>query len=466
VMTTLLDSHEVVAQVTRTVTEAMHLESTRVYLRGGQEVGGSLWVRGANGTVAQQRADPAYESIVQVFGGFPTEFNAATIHEHVEPAATREAVRAFVTRSSTTIVLPLMVRHRPIGVLALGSKRSGHAFDSDDVALLRTLANQTAIAIENARSYEALEGLTRDLNAKVRQQTEELRASNEQLSHAFEELKNAQAQLVQSEKMASLGQLVAGVAHELNNPASFVHGGLANLAEFLSGFVEVIHAYERAPVTDPAATRDIDAVRTRTRLDYLLRETPELLRICAEGSERIKKIVDDLRIFARADRGNRVPTDVTEGIESTLRMLGDRLTRLDIRVEREYDAHPHIAAHAGQLNQVWMNLLSNAVDAVDGRPHGTIRIAVRASNDAHAAMETDGWLEVRVSDSGHGIAPASLPKIFEPFFTTKAVGHGTGLGLSIAYGAVKSHGGTITVESEPGRGTTVTVRLPVRQVNH
>jgi signal transduction histidine kinase len=456
-LTTLLDRYEVVAQVTRTVTEAMHLESTSVYLRSDGGLG-ELWVRDANGPLVERQGEPAFESMAQVFERYPGDFNAGTIDEHVGEVAAREQLRAFLERSRTSIVLPLVFRHRPIGILALGNKRSGNAFGSEDVAVLRTLANQAAIAIENARSYEALQNLTHDLNAKVRQQTRELRASNEQLTHAFDELKSAQAQLVQSEKMASLGQLVAGVAHELNNPASFVHGGLANLAEFLSRFVEVIRAYEGVPIADPAAAQAIEAVRARARLDYLMRETPELLRICAEGSERIKKIVDDLRIFARADRGDRALTEVTDGIESSIRLVGDRLARLGIRLERDYRNHPRIEAQVGQLNQVWMNLLSNAVDAVDGQAQGLIRMAVGA--------EPDGWVAVRVSDNGHGIAPNDLPKIFEPFFTTKPVGHGTGLGLSIAYGAVKSHGGTIAVDNELGRGTTVTVRLPASSLSH
>jgi signal transduction histidine kinase len=165
--------------------------------------------------------------------------------------------------------------------------------------------------------------------------------------------------------------------------------GLANLAEFLSRFIEVIHAYERAPIADPIAAQAVDAMRAHARLDYLMRETPELLRICAEGSERIKNIIDDLRVFARAERGDRLSIEVTEGIESTIRLLGEQLTRLDIRVERVYDDHPRIEAHPGQLNQVWMNLLSNAIDAVDGQAERTIRIAVHG--DTRAPGQTVPW---------------------------------------------------------------------------
>jgi len=207
----------------------------------------------------------------------------------------------------------------------------------------------------------------------------------------------------------------------------------------------------------------------------LLEQTPELLRICAEGTDRIKKIVDDLQVFARTDRGEGVPTDIREGIDSTLRLLGDRINRHGIVVRRDYDDVPRVEVHAGQLNQVWMNLLANALDAVEGRANPEIRVTVHRGGDATDAAASptiqkaqDGgrgtWLEVEIADNGVGIAPGDRQRIFEPFFTTKPIGRGTGLGLSIVYGAVKNHGGTVGVESEVGRGTVVTVRLPVRSL--
>ena len=373
------------------------------------------------------------------------------------------------------MLLPLLFRGAPIGFLTLGPKRSGHPFDSDDIHLLRTLANQTAIAIVNARSYNALEDITQTLDEKVRQRTEELRISNEQLRGAYDELQQAQAQLVHSEKMASLGQLVAGVAHELNNPASFVHGGLANLEEYVKRFEEVIRAYEEVPIHDPQQAQCIADLRVRTQLEYLLRETPELLGICTEGSERIKRIVDDLRVFARAEPGERAPTDLVDGIESTLRLLADRLDRAAVSVVRDYHPLPPIAANAGQLSQLWTNLLTNALDAVEARPAPRIGITVRlqpdgvpAASPGVAPTTASDWVEVAIDDNGTGIDRETIDRIFEPFFTTKPIGKGTGLGLAIAYGAAKSHGGTIVVESEPGRGTRVRVRLPVaaRLVGH
>jgi signal transduction histidine kinase len=225
--------------------------------------------------------------------------------------------------------------------------------------------------------------------------------------------------------------------------------------------VEVIHAYEQAPIADRSVEQEIDRLRSRAHLDALLTQTPELLQICTEGSERIRKIVDDLRVFVRADQGPFVPTDLVEGLESTLRLLGQRFTRHGIDVQRDYQGVPKIEAQAGQLNQVWMNLLSNAIEAVEERPLPGIRVAVRMSGRDSEPDAQTASVEVEIRDNGIGIPPADRAKIFEPFFTTKPIGRGTGLGLSIVYGAVKSHGGTIAVDSEPGRGTSMVVRLPV-----
>jgi signal transduction histidine kinase len=245
--------------------------------------------------------------------------------------------------------------------------------------------------------------------------------------------------------MASLGQLVAGVDHELKNPASFVHGGLANLKDHLAGFTEVLAAYESGS--------DAVAARARVDLPYLVRETPSLLRICTEGSERIKRIVDDLRLFARTDGGERAVVDLREGVESTLRLLGPRIARDRVAIERDLaPGAVRVVGHAGQLNQIWMNLIANALDAVRECPQPVVRVRVAAIGDR---------AEVEVADNGAGMTTEIVARAFEPFFTTKAVGHGTGLGLSIARGAVENHGGEITVASEPRRGTRMIVRLPV-----
>ncbi len=447
-LTTLLDVRAVLAQVTKVVADAMQLESVSIG-----------WVDDDHSTAWQQRGDaplqprpePGLVALTEALARHPQTFSADELVQW------QPGLAEVVHRLDAVIVLPLRLRRRVTGVLALGAKRSGQPFDSEAIDLLRTLANQTAIAVQNARSYEAVQELNRDLDAKVRQRTQELRASNEELAHAYDELKSAQAQLVQSEKMASLGQLVAGVAHELNNPASFIHGGLANLADFVDRLVRVLDAYERAAQNDPQQTERIRALAAELRLDYLRRETPELLRVCFEGSERINRIVEDLRLFARADSGDRRPIQVRDGIESSIRLLGHQLTRGNVELVRAYEETPDVLADAAQLNRVWMNLLSNAVDAVEGRPAPRVVVRIRTQGLAGGGAA----VEVSVIDNGPGIDPKVAARIFEPFFSTKPIGKGTGLGLSIAYGALKSHGGTIHVEDAPGGGACIVVRLPL-----
>jgi signal transduction histidine kinase len=444
VLTTLLDLREVVAQVTRVVTDAMQVESAAVCLvdddnsgtvfqrRNGEEVVRYTGVPGVPELARRLRDEQTAVSSPRMPGDGPASPDIASLRERLQ----------------AELWLPLTIQNRPVGFLAFGAKQSGQRFDSETLDLLRTLADQTAIAVQNARSHAELEELNRDLDAQVRLRTAELRS-------AYDELMSAQAQLVQAEKMASLGQLVAGVAHELNNPASFAYAGLENIEEAMSHLANALRAYEQAPIADPQARAALARVREEEQIDYVLRETPQLLRISAEGLERIRRIVDDLRLFARADSGERRATRVEEGIESSLRLLGHRLSQRPIRAVCHYADLPPIEADPGQLNQVWMNLINNAIDALQDRPDPEIRI------DGGLAPDGRG-IRLSFSDNGAGIEPVHLPRVFEPFFTTKPIGAGTGLGLSIAFGAVKAHGGTIEVASEVGKGTTVSVFLPCR----
>ena len=462
-MTTLLDLGEVVRQVTGVLTDAMHLETTALWLFTDGERNGVVWSRSAGAGLVRRDNDTDSRALAALFDKSSPWLDLSDTRQNDSGRVLRALRGQLLDSLSASLLLPLMFRGHPIGVLALGRKRSGHVFTSDDIELLRTLANQAAIAVQNARSYEALEELTRDLDAKVKQRTEELRMSNDQLTQAYADLKATQNQLVQSEKMASLGQLVAGVAHELNNPASFVYGGLANLAEYVNRIVKILDAYRDVAIADERQVHTIEELKTTLRLEYLLRETPELIRVCFEGSERINKIVEDLRVFARADSGDRTRTILKDGIESTMRLLSTRLKRPGLTVQRSFGDVPPVEGDASQLNRVWMNLLTNALDAVETKADAEIAVAVgQVDADAEIGNGDGGWVQVDIRDNGVGIAPADFDKIFEPFFSTKPIGRGTGLGLSIAYGAVKSHGGVITVHSEPGKGTTVTVRLPTR----
>jgi signal transduction histidine kinase len=299
--------------------------------------------------------------------------------------------------------------------------------------------------LARARSLVRLRVLQRELAARNRA----LERANLELEGTLRELREAQAQLVHREKMASIGQLVAGIAHEINNPVNFIQGNLFYLEEYVRALAGLLRRYE-ALAEQAGLGERARAVREASEVDRMLADLDAVLAGCREGVERTTSLVRDLRTFSRLDQPDRVWLDVRAALESSLNLLRGRLT--GIRVERDYGEIPAVESHAGQLAQVFMNLLANAADALGSQ--GCIAVRTRALGAERVAIE--------IEDDGPGIAPEHLERIFDPFFTTKEVGKGTGLGLSISYGIVARHGGTIAVESRPGRGTRFRVELPVR----
>jgi signal transduction histidine kinase len=327
----------------------------------------------------------------------------------------REACRDVFDTLEVELLVPILYGVDLLGVIAVGRKISGDRLVGDDRTLLRTLANQSSIAIENAKAFDEIAKLNETLEARVEERTAELQ--------------DTQAQLVQAEKMKSLGQLVAGVAHELNNPIGFVHANLQLLDEYIRKFVD-------------AQRSGGDPERAREAITKLLARS-------REGTERVKKIVQDLRTFSRMDHAELQEVELHEEIDRTLALMEARF-RNGIVVERDYGEIPRVRCYAGQLNQVFLNLLLNACDAM--KDQGKITIRTRR-----------GPLGVRLwfSDDGPGIPESVRTRIFDPFFTTKPVGEGTGLGLSLSHGIIERHGGTIQVESEPGKGATFVIDLPL-----
>jgi two-component system NtrC family sensor kinase len=327
----------------------------------------------------------------------------------------REACRDVFDQLEVELVVPILFGADLLGLIAIGPKLSGDRLTADDRQLLLTLANQSSIAIENARAFDEIANLNATLEARVEERTHELRET--------------QAQLMQSEKMRSLGQLVAGVAHELNNPIGFVHANLQLLDDYVQKLVAAQLAGE-------------DASRYEAAIEKLLGRS-------REGTERVKQIVQDLRTFSRMDQAELAEVDLNEEIERTIALMEPRF-KGGVAVERDYGELPPVRCYAGQLNQVFMNLLMNACDALEGR--GTIQIRTRAR---------PGGVRLEFRDDGPGIPPEDQARIFEPFFTTKPVGKGTGLGLSISYGIVERHGGRMLLGSAPGEGTTFVIELPL-----
>ena len=325
-----------------------------------------------------------------------------------------DATTGFTTRS--ILCVPIVARDRVIGVIQTLNRRGG-PFTDDDEHLLEALAGMGGVAIENARLYEHLE-------EKVTERTAEL-------TRTLAELRDTQAQLVQSEKMAALGDLVAGVAHEINTPL----GAIASNSDLIHRAVTKANDALNAAQTEQARG--------------LLDRAAAMATASTDASKRINEIVRSLRNFARLDEAERKPADLREGLESTLTLVA-HLLKNRIAVRREYGQLPLVTCYPNQLNQVFLNILVNAAQAIEGA--GTITIRTRTRNGAAV---------VEISDTGCGIPPENLHRIFDPGFTTKGVGVGAGLGLAISYRIVANHQGTIEVDSLVGKGTTFRIVVPV-----
>lgn len=278
---------------------------------------------------------------------------------------------------------------------------------------------------------------------------------NAELTELNRQLGATQDQLVQSEKLASIGQLAAGVAHEINNPIGFIFSNLGTLDRYLGDLFKVLAAYEACEpkVGDAQARQSLALLRREVELDYLKEDVPTLMAETRDGIERVRKIVQDLKDFSHVDANRDWEwTDLHKGIDSTLNIVNNEI-KYKAEVVRQYGELPLVRCLASELNQVFMNLLVNAAHAIT-RERGTITVRTASG---------DGKVWVEIEDDGSGITPENLQRIFDPFFTTKPVGKGTGLGLSLAYGIVKKHGGLIEVTSELGRGTRFRVTLPIER---
>ena len=277
-----------------------------------------------------------------------------------------------------------------------------------------------------------------------------------ELELALARLNTVQEQLVQSEKMASLGQLAAGIAHEINNPIGYVHSNLSTLQEYLNNLFGLIECYDsvisQQGVMTPERRAEVAERKRSIDFSFLVQDLPQLLAESREGIDRVRRIVQDLRDFSRVDRLETWSLyDLHRGLDSTLGIVWNEV-KYKAEVRKEYGNLPLVECLPSQINQVFVNMLVNAAQAIDQRGEIVVRTG---------ALDGKVWIEI--ADNGSGIAAENLKRIFDPFFTTKPVGKGTGLGLSISYGIVHKHHGEIAVESQPGRGTTFRIVLPQRQ---
>ena len=319
----------------------------------------------------------------------------------------------------------------------------------------RFLVGDATVMRDAAGEEKGYVFLVRDVT-REREMADDLRTAKDQAENAYADLKEAEAQLLQSEKLASLGQLAAGVAHEINNPVGFVSSNISTLSGYISslqGYVDRGRKLAEAATSGENASAiasELSAYDEEADIGYILEDVSDLLAETQDGLERVRKIVLDLKSFCRADDAERKAADINAGLESTLNVVWNEL-KYKAEVVREYGDIPEIECYPMQLNQVFMNMLVNAAHAIP--EHGTITISTCADGEDHVI--------VRIGDTGTGMTEEVRSKVFDPFFTTKEVGKGTGLGLSMAYGIIEKHGGTIDLETEVGVGTTFIIRLPV-----
>ncbi len=381
------------------------------------------------------------------------------------------------------IIVPIFCGSKLWGLLATYQNSGSRQWKAAEIKLVVEIGNQLGVALQQA-----------ELLAQIQKQSEALRQSSQrerekaqELELTLGELRRTQAQLIQTEKMSSLGQMVAGVAHEINNPVSFIQCNLTPAREYFQDLLRLIELYQQ---TYPNPTPDIQQLASEIDLDFLVEDWSKLMDSMQVGAERIEEIVRSLRNFSRLDESELKPVDIHEGIENTLFILQHRLRaegvsvahsdseqgasvgkgsvlRPEIKVIKDYGQLPLVTCYASQLNQVFMNLLSNAIDALETQATPrviTIRTRVVRRPEQRTTdngQRTTDFVVIRIADNGPGMSEKVRQKIFDPFFTTKPIGSGRGLGLSISYQiVVDKHGGQLTCDSVPGQGAEFVIKLP------
>ena len=358
----------------------------------------------------------------------------------------------YIKKHKTKSILchPVYVKGQLTAIIYLENNKLVDVFSTEKLKLINLLSTQITISLENALLYQNLE-------EKVIQRTEEVVRQKEIVESAYSELRATQSQLVHSEKMASLGQLTAGIAHEINNPINFISIGITGLKKNFESFLKVVEKYEAIECEENIHEKlaEIKELKKETRYGEVKEFILGLMDDIRLGADRTSEIIKGLRSFSRLNEAEQKDANIHEGLDATLVLLRSK-TKNEIDIIKDYDGSlPHINCNPGQLNQVFMNIITNAIEAIEMDERvGKKEIKITTLN------KDEDNVEVRISDTGTGINEETRKNIFEPFFTTKDVGKGTGLGLAISFGIIEKHKGKIELKSEPDEGAEFIITLP------
>ncbi|EGK84855.1 HAMP domain-containing protein [Microcoleus vaginatus PCC 9802] len=364
--------------------------------------------------------------------------------------------------TSRWITQPILQLNQASSAMAAGSL--SQAVTASSVYELQELTQSfNRMAQQLQESFNTLEQANEQLEHRVEERTAQLKAAKDEVETALRELQLAQTQLIQSEKMSSLGLLVAGVAHEINNPVNFIYGNLRHADEYTQELLKLVQAYQTHYPEPPAAiAQQLEAMD----VDFMVNDLSKLIESMKEGARRIREIVLALRTFSRLDEAGVKSINIHDGIDSTLVILGNRLkpklNHPKIEILRNYGSLPLVECYPGPLNQVFMNILSNAIDAIEiAIEHGQ---QITPTISIHTGLIDESRAQIRIRDNGNGIPEAIKQQIFDPFFTTKPVGSGTGMGLAISYQIITDrHHGTLSCSSHSGEGTEFVIQIPLQQ---